>query len=109
LKPPLREPWLVAAWPGMGAVAQIAASHLVRTLEAEVIATVPPENYFDVSAIPIENGLVQPAIRPRSVLYGWRNPAAGGRDLIVLVGDQQPQHDGYAFCEELLDIAEASA
>ena len=37
----LRDPWLVAAWPGMGAVAPLAADYLRRKLGAEQRIEIP--------------------------------------------------------------------
>ena len=33
----LRDPWLVAVWPGMGGIAQIAGQFLVRELGARLL------------------------------------------------------------------------
>lgn len=53
----LKEPWLVAAWPGMGGIAQIAGAYLVQKLGAHQIATISPKPYFDVRSIRVSAGL----------------------------------------------------
>jgi proteasome assembly chaperone (PAC2) family protein len=100
----LRDPWLVAAWPGMGGVAQIAATFLAQKLEAREIAEIKPAGYFDQRSIRVSKGIARPGELPRSVFYGWKNPD-GGRDLVIFVGDQQAQLDNQRFCEEMLGIA----
>ena len=37
-KKELHDPWLVAVWPGMGHVAQLAGSYLVQQLDAQAAA-----------------------------------------------------------------------
>jgi len=38
------------------------------------------------------------------VLHGWRHPA-GGRDLLVLLGEAQPREGAHGYCAALLDEA----
>ncbi|NUP97453.1 MAG: PAC2 family protein [Planctomycetaceae bacterium] len=102
---PLRNPWLVAVWPGMGGVAQIAGTYLVRQLEMQPLVELDTQGFFDQVSISVQNGLVQPPERPRSVFYVWRNPGEG-RDLVVLLGDRQPNVDGARYCQALLELAE---
>ena len=102
---PLRDPWLVAVWPGMGGVAQIAGTYLVRQLEMQPLVELDTQGFFDQVSISVRNGLVQPPERPRSVFYVWRNPGEG-RDLVVLLGDRQPNVDGARYCQALLELAE---
>jgi len=98
------KPWLIAVWPGMGGVAQIAGAYLVRQLGATPIAELDPGPFFEIQSITIKHGVVQPHALPRSVFYHWKDPA-GVRDLIVLLGDRQPTTDGYRYCQALLDTA----
>jgi len=100
----LKDPWLVAAWPGMGGVAQIAATFLAQKLGAKEIAEIAHAGYFDLRSIHVQEGIALAGGWPRSVFYGWKNPT-GGRDLVIFIGDQQAAHDGYRFCEEMLGIA----
>ncbi len=101
----LRDPYLVAAWPGMGSVALAAASYLVSKLEAKTIEEVPPENYFDVSAVVIEGGVISRVRFPRSVFFGWKSPSSGGRDLLLFVSEAQPTWRGHEYCDRVLDVA----
>lgn len=88
-----RETWrgacLVAAWPGMGAVAQIAATHLALQLRAQPIEALDASCHDEPSSIHVEHGLVQPWQATRNLLHGWRHTASA-RDLLVLLGAHQP-------------------
>ncbi|MBX3466353.1 MAG: PAC2 family protein [Planctomycetes bacterium] len=101
----LSDPWLVAAWPGMGGVALLAGTYLLEKLGALPVAQVLPDAYFDVQQVKVKDGLVLPAELPRSTLYAWKDPA-GRRDLVIFTSDAQPGGQGYAFCEELLGTAQ---
>lgn len=102
--PKLERPWLVAAWPGMGGVAQIAASYLAQGIRAKQLEVVAAQDYFEQHAVTVKDGILQPARPVRNVFLGWRNPGAG-RDLLILVGEQQPTAQAHRFCNELLDAA----
>ena len=103
---PLHDPWLVAVWPGMGAVAQIAGAWLVQQLGAEPVAEMEPGEFFDVRAVPVSQGLVQPPSLPRSTFYAWRNPDEGGHDLVFLLAEQQPREHEYDYAREVVKTAE---
>jgi len=100
----LREPWLVAAWPGMGAVAFLAAEYLVRKLGADFLAEVPGGEHFHPAGVEVREGLVLPPRSPRTVLSGWRNKGSG-RDLVLLLGEQQPTAESWRYCEAVLGVA----
>lgn len=101
---PLRSPWLVAVWPGMGLVAQLAGGQLVKLLGAEPVAALDPSEFFEPSAIGVHAGRVQTSSLPKSVFYAWRDPA-GKRDLLVLVGEAQPGQNGFRYASALLEVA----
>ncbi len=100
----LNAPWLVAVWPGMGGIAQIAGSYLVEKLGARQLAEVQPEAYFDVQSVQVSAGLIRPHVLPKSRFYGWKN-ASGGPDLVIFIGEEQPRGRAYRFCNEMLSIA----
>jgi uncharacterized protein len=101
----LTDPWLVAAWPGMGGVALLAGTYLMEKLGAVPVAQVLPDAYFDVTQVKVKDGLVLPTELPRSVFHAWKDPR-GRRDLVIFTSDAQPGSAGYAFCEELLGTAQ---
>ena len=94
-------PWLVAAWPGMGNVAMIAAAYLVRGLDMTPIAELRTNGFFDIQAAVVKNGMVGKPRPPHCVIYRWQNPV--GRDLYVFMGGAQPSSGAYAFAEGLLE------
>jgi proteasome assembly chaperone (PAC2) family protein len=105
-KTELRSPWLIAVWPGMGGVARIAGSHLVDQLGASEIESLADEEFFDPKSIEIRAGLMLPPTSPHGRLFAWRDPQHR-RDLLVFVGDRQPEHHGYAYCASLIARARA--
>src|ERR1051325_274394 len=98
-------PWLIAAWPGMGNVAAIAAGYLVESLEMKPVAELSPRGHFDIQQVSVRSGVVKRPRLPRSIFYKWDNPR--GRDLYVLLGEAQPSVGAYEFTQELLDKAES--
>jgi proteasome assembly chaperone (PAC2) family protein len=102
-RPELKDPWLVAAWPGMGAVAILAAQHLVNTLGAEAAGEPTFDAWFDVGRVTVDDGVLSPAPRPKAYLFAWKSPAEGGRDLLVFLAEAQPESRQWEYCEALLD------
>ena len=100
----LRDPWLVAAWPGMGSVALAAGAYLVDTLNARLVHELPARDQFDVQQVEVKKGLAAAARMPRSMFFEWRDPD-GRHDLLIFLGEAQPDTGGYAFCHRLLDYA----
>jgi hypothetical protein len=100
----LRDPWLVAAWPGMGAVALLAADYLRRKLGAEQLVEVPAGEHFQPGGVEVKEGLLLPVHAPRTLLSAWRNPGTG-RDLVILMGEQQPASATWRYCQVVLDAA----
>jgi proteasome assembly chaperone (PAC2) family protein len=105
--PDLHEPWLVAAWPGMGAVAVLAAETLINTLGAQRIAEPSFDAWFDIGRVTVNDGVVVPAPRPKGFLLAWKNPAPEGRDLLVFMAEAQPESRQWEYCEALLDQVRA--
>lgn len=102
---PLRDPWLVAVWPGMGNVAIGAGAYLIAKLSAGLVAEMANNGTFDLTSIDVKEGLAKASRIPRSMFFEWRNPKEG-RDLLIFVGEAQPPAHGYAFCKRLLEYAE---
>lgn len=97
--------WLVAAWPGMGNVAVIAAGFLVQALDLDAVAEVNPRTHFDVQSIDIKQGMISTPHLPRNILFKSKKPIKG-RDLIVLLAEAQPAHGSFTFAHELLEKIE---
>lgn len=103
--PKLHQPWLVAAWPGMGNVAVSAAYYLMAKLEMYQLAEFPARDLFDLDYISVKKGLVLPGHRPRSRLFVWTDPNQN-HDIIVFIGEAQPPTGKHAFCSTLIDFAQ---
>ena len=101
----LRDPWLVAVWPGMGSVALGAGSYLVNKLGAQLVHELPARDLFDIQQIDVKEGLASIGRLPRSMFFQWRNPS-GERDLLIFIGEAQLSPGGYGLCHKLLDYAE---
>lgn len=100
----LRDPWLVAVWPGMGHVALLAGTYLVQQLEAQPVAELSAKEFFEVQDVEVKNGLAAPAKLPQSVFFEYRDPR-GQRDLLIFVGQAQPSSGGYVLCQKIVEYA----
>ncbi len=98
-------PWLIAAWPGMGNVAVLAAGYLVQELKLASAGELPAGDYFDLAEISVREGLIKPVQFPRGLFFRWKNPGPG-RDLIVFLGEAQPSARAYDYAGKLLDMAQ---
>lgn len=97
--------WLLAAWPGMGNVAVIAAGHLIQKLGLQPVVEMAMPEHFDVQAIEVQQGVISPMRLPRSVFFRPGKPLKNGLDLTVFVGEAQPAHAAFKFAHALLDRA----
>jgi len=102
-EPVLRDPSFIAAWPGMGGVAIIAAKHLKDKLGAEEFGSIEPYDFFDLGAISVQDHIVEEPEFPESKFYFWES--GGGKDLIIFIGEAQPAVKGYRFANLVLDVA----
>ncbi len=97
-EPPLKEPIMIAAWPGMGYLAKISADYLRRRLEAEKFI----EIRYHQNLIVYKDSLAElPSVRHRFF-------AVPDEDIIICVGDSQPStsEEAVALAEQIMDIAE---
>lgn len=102
----LHEPWLLAAWPGMGGVAAIAAGHLAQTLGAQPVGMLSLADHFPLDGVDVQRGIARANPTPRCLLLAWKDPAQK-RDLLLLLGEAQPPNGGAEICRKIMDMAEA--
>ncbi|MFQ5924871.1 MAG: PAC2 family protein [Dehalococcoidia bacterium] len=102
-EPALRDPSFIAAWPGMGEVAIIAAKHLRDELGAEEFGRIEPYDFFDLGAIFVRDHIIEEPEFPESKFYFCEG--VGGKDLIIFIGEAQPLVKGYRFANLVLDVA----
>lgn len=101
--------WLLAAWPGMGNVAVIAAGYLIQKLKLKPVVQLSLPGHFDIQAVEVKKGLIATPRLPQSFFFRPSEPLGGadGRthDLTVFFGESQPSTGAYAFANLLLDRA----
>jgi proteasome assembly chaperone (PAC2) family protein len=105
----LRSPILVAAfrgWNDAGDAASFAATHLGRTLAAEKIASIDPEEFYDFQAVRPEVRLVDGMTReinwPANEF--WASRGHSGHDLLLFVGTE-PNLRWRMFSELVVGVA----
>jgi proteasome assembly chaperone (PAC2) family protein len=102
----LKNPWLVAVWPGMGNVAISAGFYLMAKLGMHLLAEFPAGESFDVDHVDVKGGLIQPGRLPQSRFFVWNDPRCQ-HDLVVFIGEAQPPLGRYVFCHRLIEFAKA--
>lgn len=103
-KPELKNPWLIAVWPGMGHVAITAGYYLMSKLDMHLLAEFSARELFDVEHIEVKDGLIHTGRLPRSRFFVGRG-ASPEHDLVIFLGEAQPPTGKYAFCRRLIDFA----
>lgn len=95
---------MLAAWPGMGGVAIIAARYLTEKWGAKEFGSIAPEDFFDLSGVLIEDNTVRDLEFPENKFYLSRS--RGRRDWIIFIGEAQPLMNGYRLANLVLDVAQ---
>jgi proteasome assembly chaperone (PAC2) family protein len=101
---PLRHPWLVAVWPGMGNVALNAGVYLLAKLDMTLFAEFEASGFFDVDHVEVKDGVIRSASPPKSRLFLWTDPESK-HDIIVFLGEAQPLFGKLNFCRQLISFA----
>ncbi len=97
-------PWMIAAWPGMGSVAMVAATYLIEQLQMEQFGRIDLREFFDINETVVHKGMLRAARVPRGLLF--RTPEdAPGRPIVVFVGEAQPPIGTYAYAQKLTEAA----
>jgi len=104
-RPRLKAPDMLAAWPGIGDVAIIVATYLLRKLEFKDLGEVEPSHFFDPIGVLVRDNVVEAPQFPQSNFYYWKNKGADN-DLILFIGENQPPAKGYELANCVLDVAE---
>jgi predicted ATP-grasp superfamily ATP-dependent carboligase len=106
----LERPILISAfrgWNDGGQGASLAAGYLARLWDAELIADVDPEEFFDFQAtrpqVKLEDGLTRQIIWPETAFYRAR-PEGFDRDIVLLLG-AEPNLRWQAFTRLIVDYA----
>jgi proteasome assembly chaperone (PAC2) family protein len=109
-KPTLRKPYLVIGfegWPNAAEVSSFALQHLIDSLEAKKFASIPTENFYQISSLRpmavIKEGRLIELKSPGNHFYYVKNPLSN--DLILFYG-VEPHLRWNVFADLLLDLAE---
>jgi uncharacterized protein (TIGR00162 family) len=99
-KPSLRNPTLIAAWPGMGMLARMSADYMIQQLDAKQFAEIRSQS----NDIYFKDGVGE-LLHYRHRFY-YHNGEQG--DLIVCIGEFQPQtlSEIHELGNQVLDVAE---
>jgi len=103
-RPKLNSPSMLAAWPGISNVAMIVATYLARKLEPKELARIRPNYFFDPVGVMVRSNLVEEPQFPQSIFYYHKNP--NGEDLIIFLGEAQPNAKSYDLANLIVDVAE---
>jgi len=95
---------MIAAWPGISNVAMIVATFIARKLECKELAEVQAPYFFDPIGVMVRHSIVEEPQFPQSRFFYWKNPI--GNDLIVFIGEAQPNSNGYSLANCIVDAAE---
>lgn len=109
-RPDLERPILISAfrgWNDGGQGASLAAGYLARLWDAELIADIDPEEFFDFQAtrphVKLEDGLTRQIVWPETAFYRAR-PEGFDRDIVLLLG-VEPNLRWKAFTQLVVDYA----
>jgi proteasome assembly chaperone (PAC2) family protein len=103
-RPKLKNPVMLASWPGIGDVSIIVASYLKKKLDFKDLGEVEPSYFFDAIGVVARDNIVEEPHFPQSRFYYLKNPA--GNDLILFIGEDQPVTKSYELANCVLDVAE---
>lgn len=103
-RPKLNSPVMLAAWPGIGNVALIVATYLLRKLNFKELGEVDAAYFFDPIGVVVKDSVVEAPQFPQSQFYYWKN-SGGGSDVILFLGEDQPATKGYELANCVLDLA----
>jgi len=84
-RPKLNSPVMLAAWPGIGNVALIVATYLLRKLNFKELGAVEAAYFFDPIGVVVKDSVVEAPQFPKSQFYYWKN-SGGGSDVILFLG-----------------------
>ena len=103
-RPKLNSPVMLAAWPGIGNVALIVATYLLRKLNFKELGEIEAANFFDPIGVIVKDNVVEAPQFPQSQFYYWKNNGEGS-DIILFIGEDQPTTKGYELANCVLDLA----
>jgi len=95
---------MLAAWPGIGNVSTIVATYLQRKLDFAELGEIEAAYFFDPIGVVVKDEVVEAPQFPQSQFYYWKNKGRGS-DIILFIGEDQPQTRNYELANCVLDVA----
>ena len=103
-KPRLRNPFFIAAWPGMGSVALKAVTFLRDKLNAEEFALFESEDFFKPQGVDVCDQIVTTTKLPQGKFYFYKNKILKN-DLIIFISESQPILDkSYEYAKQIISF-----
>ena len=104
-KPRLKNPNMIAAWPGMGNVALRATVFLKDKLQAKEFAQLDPAEFFYPADILIEQALVKIPELPKGKFYWWEDKISKESIIIFISDAQVTPEKSYDYANKIIDVA----
>ncbi len=95
-EPKLKNPVLIASWPGIGNIGLLAVDTLRRIVGAEEFGEIEPWHFFYPKKVLIKNGELKDLEFPGNKFYFKRTDKI---DLIFFIGEEQPTEGERAYAE----------
>ena len=106
-RPRLKDPILIAAWPGMGEVALRVALYLKDKLAAEGFGYIEAEEFFYYTGVKIKNKLIETPKLPVGNFFYVKN-RQGLHDFVIFISEAQPDlAKSKVYCDVILDAVKA--
>jgi proteasome assembly chaperone (PAC2) family protein len=95
-EPDVREPVLIACWPGIGNIGLLAVDTLRKELGAEEFGDIEPWDFFYPNKLVIEKDELVELGFPTNKFYYKKTE---NKDLLFFIGEEQPAWGGRAYAE----------
>ncbi len=110
-RPKLKDPVLLACWPGIGNIGIMAVEHIRTQVNAKDLAEIEPWEYFFPTVLKVKKSVIEDVVFPSSRFYYHRFK---DQDVIFFIGQQQPTEanesyaggkKAYRMAHEVMDVA----
>jgi hypothetical protein len=109
LKPKLKEPYMIVAWPGMGNVAIGVARYLRDKLKTQFFAEIELLHVFKFIGVSVNKDSIVETPKfegtVKNKFYYWENKDSSG-DLIIFMGEVQPSGMEHKIAYKIIEVAE---
>ncbi|MGD9116855.1 MAG: PAC2 family protein [Dehalococcoidia bacterium] len=103
-RPKLKNPVMLASWPGIGDVSLIVANYLLKKLDFKELGEIEPSYFFDAIGVVAKSNVIEAPQFPQSRFYYFKNEG-GDSDVILFIGEDQPVTKSYELANCVLDVA----